>query len=36
MSEYERMTNTVKDLLNFYRRLSMMRVQYRLVSEAFD
>jgi ABC-type bacteriocin/lantibiotic exporter with double-glycine peptidase domain len=35
MSGYERMTNPVRDLLNFYRRLSMMRVQYRLVADAF-
>jgi ABC-type bacteriocin/lantibiotic exporter with double-glycine peptidase domain len=34
MSGYERMTNPVRDLLNFYRRLSMMRVQYRLVADA--
>jgi ABC-type bacteriocin/lantibiotic exporter with double-glycine peptidase domain len=34
MSGYERMTNPTRDLLNFYRRLSMMRVQYRLVAEA--
>ena len=32
---YERMTSPVRDLLNFYRRLSMMRVQYRLVADAF-
>jgi len=35
MSGYERMTNPVRDLLNFYRRLSVMRVQYRLVADAF-
>jgi ABC-type bacteriocin/lantibiotic exporter with double-glycine peptidase domain len=35
MSGYERMTSPVRDLLNFYRRLSMMRVQYRLVADAF-
>ena len=35
MSGYERMTNPVRDLLNFYRRLSMMHVQYRLVADAF-
>lgn len=35
MSGYERMTAPVRDLLNFYRRLSMMRVQYRLVADAF-
>lgn len=35
MSGYERMTNPVRDLLNFYRRLSIMRVQYRLVADAF-
>jgi ABC-type bacteriocin/lantibiotic exporter with double-glycine peptidase domain len=34
MSGYERMTNPVRDLLNFYRRLSMMGVQYRLVADA--
>jgi len=34
MSGYERMTSPVRDLLNFYRRLSMMRVQYRLVADA--
>lgn len=35
MSGYERMTSPVRDLLNFYRRLSVMRVQYRLVADAF-
>jgi ABC-type bacteriocin/lantibiotic exporter with double-glycine peptidase domain len=35
MSGYERMTSPVRDLLNFYRRLSMTRVQYRLVADAF-
>jgi ABC-type bacteriocin/lantibiotic exporter with double-glycine peptidase domain len=35
MSGYERMTGPVRDLLNFYRRLSMMRMQYKLVAEAF-
>ena len=35
MTGYERMTNPVRDLLNFYRRLSTMRVQYGLVAEAF-
>lgn len=35
MSGYDRMTNPVRDLLNFYRRLSVMRVQYRLVADAF-
>jgi len=35
MSGYERITNPVRDLLNFYRRLSMMRVQYGLVADAF-
>lgn len=35
MSGYERMTNPVRDLLNFYRRQSMMRVQYKLVADAF-
>lgn len=34
ISGYERMTNPARDLLNFYRRLSGMRVQYRLVREA--
>lgn len=34
MSGYERMTSPVRDLLSFYRRLSMMRVQYRLVADA--
>lgn len=35
MSGYERMTSPVRDLLNFYRRLSTMHVQYRLVADAF-
>jgi len=35
MTGYERMTNPVRDLLNFYRRISTMRVQYGLVAEAF-
>ena len=35
MTGYERMTNPVRDLLNFYRRLSTMRVQYGLVAESF-
>lgn len=35
MSGYERMTSPVRDLLNFYRRLSTMRVQYGLVADAF-
>ena len=35
MSRYERMTSPVRDLLNFYRHLSMMRVHYRLVADAF-
>lgn len=35
MSGYERMTGPARDLLNFYRRLSMMRMQYRLVADAF-
>ncbi|MFO1157946.1 MAG: hypothetical protein U1E60_03820 [Reyranellaceae bacterium] len=35
MSGYERMTGPVRDLLSFYRRQSMMRVQYRLVADAF-
>jgi hypothetical protein len=34
MSGYERMTSPARDLLNFYRRLAMMQVQYRLVHEA--
>jgi ABC-type bacteriocin/lantibiotic exporter with double-glycine peptidase domain len=34
MSGYERMTSPVRDLLAFYRRLSTMRVQYRLVADA--
>ena len=34
MSGFERMTGPVRDLLNFYRRLAMMRVQYRLVHDA--
>ena len=34
MSGYERMTGPARDLLNFYRRFAMMRVQYRLVHEA--
>ena len=35
MSGYERMTGPARDLLNFYRRLSIMRVQYGLVADAF-
>jgi ABC-type bacteriocin/lantibiotic exporter with double-glycine peptidase domain len=31
MSGHERMTDPARDLLNFYRRLAMMRVQYRLI-----
>ena len=31
MSGHERMTEPAGDLLNFYRRLAMMRVQYRLI-----
>ena len=34
MSGYERMVEPGRDLLNFYRRLALMRVQYRLVHEA--
>ena len=34
MSGYERMTGPVRDLLGFYRRLSTMGVQYRLVADA--
>ena len=33
ISGYERMSNPARDLLNFYRRLSLMRMQYRLVRE---
>jgi ABC-type bacteriocin/lantibiotic exporter with double-glycine peptidase domain len=33
VSGYDKMSNPARDLLNFYRRLSMMRVQYRLVRE---
>jgi len=36
MSGYERMTGPARDLLNFYRRLSMMNVQYALVSAVSD
>jgi ABC-type bacteriocin/lantibiotic exporter with double-glycine peptidase domain len=34
ISGYERMTSPARDLLNFYRRLAMMRVQYGLVHKA--
>lgn len=34
ISGYERMSNPGRELLNFYRRLAMMHVQYRLVYEA--
>lgn len=34
ISGYERMINPARDLLNFYRRLSAMRVQYQLVRDA--
>ena len=34
ISGYERMTGPARELLNYYRRLSMMHVQYRLVQEA--
>jgi ABC-type bacteriocin/lantibiotic exporter with double-glycine peptidase domain len=34
MSGYQRMTDPARDLLNFYRRLAMMRVQYDLVYDA--
>jgi ABC-type bacteriocin/lantibiotic exporter with double-glycine peptidase domain len=34
LSGYEKMSDPARELLNFYRRLSMMRVQYRLVREA--
>ncbi len=33
-SGYQRMTDPARELLNFYRRLSLMRVQYRMVREA--
>ena len=33
-SGYQRMTDPARELLNFYRRLSIMRVQYRMVREA--
>lgn len=35
-SGYQRMTDPARDLLNFYRRLSLMRVQYRMVREAAE
>lgn len=34
ISGYDRMSNPARELLNFYRRLSMMRVQYALVRDA--
>lgn len=34
MSGYERMAGPARDLLNFYRRLSVMRVQYGLIYDA--
>lgn len=34
MSGYQRMTDPARQLLNFYRRLAMMRVQYGLVHDA--
>lgn len=34
MSGYERMVEPARELLNFYRRLALMRVHYRLVHEA--
>jgi len=34
ISGYDRMSDPARELLNFYRRLSMMRVQYGLVREA--
>ncbi|MEQ9641394.1 MAG: ABC transporter transmembrane domain-containing protein [Alphaproteobacteria bacterium] len=34
ISGFERMTGPGRDLLNFYRRLAMMRVQYRLITDA--
>jgi len=34
ISGYEKMNDPARELLNFYRRLSMMRVQYGLVREA--
>lgn len=35
-SGYQRMTDPARELLNFYRRLSLMRVQYRMVREAAE
>lgn len=35
-SGYQRMTDPARDLLNFYRRLSLMRVQYHMVREAAE
>lgn len=34
ISGYEKMSDPARELLNFYRRLSMMRVQYQLVRDA--
>ncbi len=34
VSGYDKMSNQARELLNFYRRLSMMRVQYLLVRDA--
>lgn len=36
ISGYDKMSDPARGLLNFYRRLSMMRVQYGLVREAAD
>ena len=34
ISGYDKMSAPARDLLNFYRRLSMMKVQYRMVRDA--
>lgn len=34
LSGYDKMSEPARELLNFYRRLSMMKVQYRMVREA--
>jgi ABC-type bacteriocin/lantibiotic exporter with double-glycine peptidase domain len=36
ISGYDKMTDPARELLNFYRRLSMMQVQYGLVRQAAD
>lgn len=36
LSGFERMTDPARELLGFYRRLSLMRVQYRLVRQTGD